>query len=432
MTSLSQRAATNALFDAKYNLSKKLYANIRKFCDDTFYLKQQTLNFIQHLLRFQQQSSVKSHKCQTKCLFALVHLSVEHHKFFDSLSVLRLVNSIRAKKDKNLLAAFQPELFRQWLELNYDPNDGLINAATQFPFHLFEPSHKEPQAQNLKASIPQLLTFYCLKTLDNQHPLDKSQLTALFDTWLRHSPQLSMLSHEFESVLGTDLKFGIEFCSGFLLELFLNPQIGQQSRVKAMKETGLTRLITPALLKKHFHSIFIQVFTQTKSFGTGLVDRDQLETLVVSFGHMVLNILGQVTQKVDWSPAKLFLQLIQNCWEDPNQLAPKHQAEAALYKLIYKSMQNLFGLTDCSQEFSYSLELNRILLKSFLLTAGDSGSLGLLSAICTRSNYQICLHHFVLFKMSDLVKVCCGKLRAESQCQSFKATNAFFEVRKNS
>lgn len=150
----------------------------------------------------------------------------------------------------------------------------------------------------------------------------------------------------------------------------------------------------------------------------------------MNLSRVLLDILAAHAHKADSSQKKLLLQLIQNCCPEDPTLTPKHLAESALYKLTYKTLQNVFEQKS-NAEFLHSLQLSAILLKNFLFgvdSENEQESFSLLSVICTNNNYQICLHHYVLFKLSDLVKVCRDKLHTVPTDQSFESANAFFEV----
>lgn len=150
----------------------------------------------------------------------------------------------------------------------------------------------------------------------------------------------------------------------------------------------------------------------------------------MNLSRVLLDILSAHAHKADSSEKKLFLQLIQNCCPEDPTLTPKHLAESALYRLAYRTLQNVFEQKS-NADFLHSLQLGAILLKNFLFSVNsekEQESFSLLSVICTNNNYQICLHHYVLFKMSDLVKVCRDKLQKVSVDRSFESANAFFEV----
>lgn len=173
-----------------------MYASIRKYCDDAFYLKLQTLSFIEQLLSYQHR--IRNRKCEIKCLFALVHLHAANGSFFDLNSILQLINSFEHAEESNFLNTHKSELFHQWLEINYDSDESILGAINQFPYDLFG---YDSQLDFIKDCIPQLLSFYCLKNTEGG-TLDRAQITELFKLWLKCNPNLSMESTDYDLILG--------------------------------------------------------------------------------------------------------------------------------------------------------------------------------------------------------------------------------------
>ena len=288
---LTQRNKENSgTFEDKHNLSKKLYANIRKQCDEIFYFKFQILNFTAELLRYQCSIALNRNirKSEIKCLFALIQLHAEYKSVFDLKCVQNLVWSVGTLFDpnnpKNYLLMHKTELFYQWLDIYYDPNEDLNQIIEQFPFELFEYSKLK---EFLNDHIADFICFYCIK--NHEQPVNISQLNQLLNSWLG-TPNKIDRSSKVHAIISSDNQVCNNFYSKFFLSVFTDESNGQNNVRHLLNEN----LINEDVLKKHFHYIFKQFFTSlNSSFFKDAVNLDGSDTQqsITWAVEMILNIL---------------------------------------------------------------------------------------------------------------------------------------------
>ena len=262
MAILTQRNKENsATFEDKHNLSKRLYANIRKQCDEVFYFKFQILNFTAELLRYQCSIALNRNirKSEIKCLFALIQLHAEYKSAFDLKCVQNLVWSIGTLFDpnnpKNYFLMHKTELFYQWLDIYYDPSEDLNQIIQRFPFELFEYSNLK---EFLNAHIADLICFYCVK--NHEEPVNISQLNQLLNSWLGTQNKIDRSSKVY-AIISSDSQVCINFYSKFFLSVFTDESNGHNYVRHLLNEN----LLNEDVLKKHFHFIFKQFFTSLNS-----------------------------------------------------------------------------------------------------------------------------------------------------------------------
>jgi hypothetical protein len=201
-----------------------------------------------------------------------------------------------------------------------------------------------------------------------------------------------------------------------------------------MNNLATHKLLNADTLKKHFHHILSNAFTSLRSsFYTSPSNEPhtsaELEDLVINFIQTLLSIFGiHVTEDNKEQAGKFLLSLIQNFQQhDANPVAVKNAAEASLYRIIFEINQSMFDEKNTCAEFLYLLRLNCAFVKCLLLSA--PGSYSLISTLSKQNNYQLCLQHFVLFKLSGIVKTCHEKLKSAVQdLPSFNKMNEFYEV----
>ena len=75
--------------------------------------------------------------------------------------------------------------------------------------------------------------------------------------------------------------------------------------------------------------------------------------------------------------------------------------------------------------------MKKVLLECFLLSHNNNSSskrFSLISIIVNKNNYLIFMHHFILFKLADCVKVCKQKLHRFNADLRYNSLNQFYEI----
>jgi hypothetical protein len=258
---LTQRAKSQSVstFGEKYNLSKKLYATIKKECDNRFYLRFEMLQFIRKLLSYQHFITInkKIRKSEIKCLLALMQFHVEYKKFFDSNSILELVdsiNSLSADENSNKInfKEYETELFYQWLEIYYDPNECINEILDSFPCVLFGYNLK---SEFLNDHLSDIICFYCSRNNTNEREDFRVEKICEELALLMKTPLIKNVdsNSNWKTIL-TEQKFGAEFCA----KLFCYNNLNKNKNF--MEKMLKNNLVSIDILKRYFHSIFKNFF----------------------------------------------------------------------------------------------------------------------------------------------------------------------------
>lgn len=195
-----------------------------------------------------------------------------------------------------------------------------------------------------------------------------------------------------------------------------------------MKKLISHSLIDLNVLKKYFHFIFKKLFTcsQSRFFVTRFVlNESESKALVFSFSDILLDVFTENQEDIA-SRSKPFLNLIQNCLLD-SMMAPKNLSETAIFKIIFDINSEIIN-QKTMPDFLYLLELYRTFLQTILFNSSKGQTFNILSNMCTKNFYQLAIHHFILFKLANLVEICHSKLADDSSSDTFNSTNKLFEV----
>ncbi len=221
LPSTNSSTGSQHLLVEKYNNFKKAYSNFKKQLDEPLYLKYLIVNFFRfllHQIKHQSNQTSKSHKFTVKCLFGLIHMSIEHQAYFDSETIKKI---FRESFDYR---QFRNELVTQWLEVyladSNEPTSIESSIQEKFPLSLFDYNSTE---EFIRDNLDLLVTTIYFQT---------SKIDA----------RLIKLAHHAD--------IGAKLYSTFLLNYFTRREDDPKEKL-----VGLN-IINSDFLKKNFYSIY--------------------------------------------------------------------------------------------------------------------------------------------------------------------------------
>lgn len=396
-------------FEEKYSKNKKMYANIRKQFDDPFFFKYQILISIKQMLSFQPILRHKR-KSEIKCLFALMHLGTEFRSYFD----LKVINQILTqttqligyKHVQDYLNQFKVELFYQWLDINkYIDEDDL-----QLEVFFYQFIGYNEYGQFLNDFISDVASYCNLKSSKS----DK-KLTRLFHL----TPNL-INEKDITVLLGSNHKFALKFFSKTFLSIFLS-KLNNEDIIQRIEYLFNKNLLNIDLLKKYFHFIFKEFFINSSSDYLCLENNqfnslNEFETTIQNAVETLLNIYIKNSvdkqlknQDIEAYKMKTLINLIQINLNDDSASTSTSQSLTSMYNILFSINEKIYSQKNMFTAF-YFFRGYKIFLKCFALS-NDSKSMPVLTHLLNKNNYQIFLHHFIIFKLNACVKICKDNLK---------------------
>ena len=243
-------------------------------------------------------------------------------------------------------------------------------------------------------------------------------------------PKYENNENKLNELVVSNHSFAIKFYSKLFLSIFLN-KLPNETKLKLIEDLFKQNLFNVDLLKKYFHFIFKGFFINSTSDYFNLNEsEDNSIDLEQSILKAIENIL---TIYIDNSPdkqaknqdrMKIFINLLQINLNDDLAFTSSNQSLTSLYKIIFSCNEKIFSQNNLFNILHY-FNSYKILLKCFMLS-NKTKPINIVSSIINKNNYQIFLHHFILFKLSDCIKICCNNL-LEFKTSNLNQTE-FYEI----
>jgi len=347
-----------------------------------------------------------------------MHLCGEYSTCFDLNTVTSLLKqtcqTIGFQNAQDYLAPYKTELLFHWLEIvGYAEEPNILLDSFIYSYFGYD-----DYAKFLTDYISEIASYCFLKSKvsDQQLTMDKNKKLKRLLFLILNCEEKS-----FPDLLSLNSRFAIQFYSRTFLSIFLNNK-PKEYRIGLVKSLFKQNLLNAELIKKHFHFVIKEVFSclyteyfcldheNSQTYG----NFTQIEASIIDLIETLISVYidnspdkQSKNQDTNGYRLKTLSSLIQINLSDHLASNSTNQSLTAIYNIIYGINQKTLSRYTNMSHVLYLFRVNKIFFKYILFSSSkESTSINFLTSLINKNNYQIFLHHFIAFKLSDYIKLC--------------------------